>query len=123
MSEIRLTGLPKQDFLELQKELGSKAVQTEDQPDIGERHGELGLLTVIVTITPPILASFAMWLGKPRRTRSIKSTRFEIKPDGSTSWVIIEVESNESEAVPEAVLDTLKKMYPSFQISNKSTPS
>jgi hypothetical protein len=116
LAQLRVDGLTRLQLAELRAAIATidndnNYVTALENPSLGGgKAGEPTLLTVVITLGPPVIAAIALWLSKQKiqRARTIKYTK--IDPDGGMeSFEIEESLYDEGEASSTSIQTFLEK--------------
>lgn len=123
LPQLRVDGLTSLQLAELRTALattGSDYVTTLDTPSLGGgKVGEPTLLTVVITLGPPVIAAVALWLAKQKRGRTKKLKYTKIDPNGGMeSFEMDESSYDEGESSSGAIQAFLEK-----KLGNEADPT
>jgi hypothetical protein len=104
---VKLVGLSKIDKLDLEELLGEDAVEVQEQLSLGERYGEMGLVEVVVVVTPPLAMLLIAWLGRPERRATFEEVKVEVKAKGDMQWSMVKYQVSDKEPIPKALIEKL----------------
>jgi len=111
--QVRLQGLTPLQLAELKGALGANAQNylSEDAPSslTGGRHGEPGLITVLIVLGPAVISAVSLWLAKQKRRRTEKFRWLKVGADGASESIELDLSSYAEGASSAGAIETMLK--------------
>jgi hypothetical protein len=116
LGQLRVDGLTPLQLAELRSAIASAdkdSMTTLETPTLGGgKVGEPMILTVVITLTPSVIAAITLWLAKQKTTRTKKLRYEKIHPNGARE--LLEIDEScyeEGESSSAAIQTFLEKTF------------